>query len=238
MKPLLIAEIKTQSPFGFKSDKSFYELMQTAIKHGDWISVHTNPLWGGSFEAIEFVRKYTTKPILAKGIHSRDVDLYEAFNRGADYALVVDRVPYPYDQYREKTVWERCLFEIHNMNLFHGNLHIYPEFRNQKFVCNSRDLWSGGPKLADELPVFLKECVWTCQASHIKTPADVKQGVSAFIVGEGLTDFCYKRHEAILLEQTRERVLRRSSTGSQKEAVKAETQRSPGTQQGRQESPA
>ena len=92
-KQKLVAEIKTKSPFGFSSDESWDELAEAAIHFGDIISVHTDPKWGGSFDLIEKVRAMTDKPILAKGIHSNDEEVREAIKRGANYVLVVDRIP-------------------------------------------------------------------------------------------------------------------------------------------------
>lgn len=92
-KPLFIAEVKTQSPFGFKSPYSFINLLEYAIACGDWISIHTNALWGGDFEAISFASRMTDKPILAKGLHSTDDDIQRAFDHGAHYVLTVDRLP-------------------------------------------------------------------------------------------------------------------------------------------------
>ena len=68
----IIAEVKTQSPFGYKSDKSWDELFEVANKVGDIISIHTDRRWGGSFELLQKARSLTNKPILAKGIHKND----------------------------------------------------------------------------------------------------------------------------------------------------------------------
>ena len=64
----IIAEVKTQSPFGFRSDKNRDELFAVANQIGDIISIHTDPRWGGSFELVKKARALTKKPILAKGI--------------------------------------------------------------------------------------------------------------------------------------------------------------------------
>jgi indole-3-glycerol phosphate synthase len=188
-KPIFIAEIKTQSPFGYNSKYCFYDLMCCANRFGDWISVHTNPLWGGSYEAVEFVRRHTNKPILAKGFHSEEEDIVKALDHGADYVLVVDRVPYPHFRYNGQSIWTKCLFEMHNQPLFEGNLTINPDFKNQKFVCNLRDLNTGDRKNSPEIAVYLEKGLWTCQASFIKSMDDVLPNVSAFIVGEHLVEF-------------------------------------------------
>jgi len=89
----LIAEVKTKSPFGFRSKKSWDELFRIANEHGDWLSIHTDPRWGGSFELIKKARSLTKKPILAKGIHRSDKDIKQALKLGANYVLVVGRIP-------------------------------------------------------------------------------------------------------------------------------------------------
>lgn len=206
-KPIFIAEIKTQSPFGFKSSKSFHELMELAIENGDWISVHTNVLWGGDYEAISFVRKYTDKPILAKGIHSTNENIDLALKHGADCVLVVDRIPHM--GYRQD-----CLMELNNTSMHNSweYSHILrlknPEvskviektasvtwnkfLKENKFVCNSRNLATGNFELDPKprLDDFIKKCGWVCQASGIRCPRDIHPNVDAFIVGEGLVNFC------------------------------------------------
>jgi indole-3-glycerol phosphate synthase len=94
-------------------------------------------------------------------------------------------VPFPHPGF-----WNKCLFELSNLNLFFGNLKLYPDFAQQKFVYNSRDLRSGLPKKMDELDIFMKEKVWTCQASGIRNKNDIRMGVDAYIVGEHLVNFC------------------------------------------------
>ncbi|MBI3259427.1 MAG: hypothetical protein HYZ54_08155, partial [Ignavibacteriae bacterium] len=102
-KVQIIAEVKIQSPFGFKSDKSWGELFQVANTIGDIISIHTDSRWGGSFELLKRARLLTTKPILAKGIHSTDDDIEKAVAYGADWVLVAGRIP--------RIRKEQCLIE-------------------------------------------------------------------------------------------------------------------------------
>src|SRR5258706_7213683 len=175
MNPIFIAEIKTQSPYGYRAMYPFLTLMDYAITHGDWVSVHTSALWGGDFATLDFVRKNTCKTILAKGLHSTDDDIKRALDHGADYVLVVDRVPYPHAALGQWKVWENCIFELNNMNLFTGNLEVYPSFKDQKFVYNTRDLRTGLPKKTNDLDTFIKAGVWVCQASGIHTPSDVRE---------------------------------------------------------------
>ena len=104
----IIAEVKTQSPFGWKSDKAWDELFQIANEIGDIISVHTDARWGGSFELLSKARSLTQKPILAKGIHRLDTEVQKAIALGADWVLVVGRTP--------KVNAEKCWIEPLNLN--------------------------------------------------------------------------------------------------------------------------
>jgi indole-3-glycerol phosphate synthase len=184
--PIFIAEIKTRSPFGYVSKHSFAKLMECAIKFGDWISVHDNALWGGDYESIAFVRRNTNKTILAKGLHATDDDIRRALDHGADYVLVVDREPAP-------ELHDKCLFE---WSRFSG-LQQHPHLMNQKHVFNNRDLRYGWPKHLTELKEFVDSGAWVCQASNIQSKDDIKPGISAYIVGEGLMKFC-NQEEGVL----------------------------------------
>lgn len=183
-KPIFIAEVKTQSPFGFKSKFSFKQLLDTAIKYGDWISIHTNPLWGGSYEQIEFARRLTDKPILAKGIHSRNEDINRALSYGANYVLVVDRNPFSASHFKE------CLFEISYDKV--NKLFRYPAALDLKVVVNSRNLATGVLENNEDLNKYTSDSnfKWVCQASGIITPHYVNKNADAFIVGEHLMTFC------------------------------------------------
>src|SRR3989344_6841606 len=89
----IIAEVKTKSPFGYKSDKTWDELFQVAEHIGGMISIHMDQRWGGSFELLKKARALTKKPILAKGMHKTDEEIKAAINLGADWVLVVGRIP-------------------------------------------------------------------------------------------------------------------------------------------------
>lgn len=184
-KPIFIAEIKTQSPFGFKSHHSFHKLMEGAIEFGDWVSVHTSALFGGDYESLAFVRRQTSKPILAKGFHSTDEEVLRALDHGADYVLVVDRFPSIL-----KVDTSRCLLEFSKMSSVKETIEFSSIFKKYKFVCNQRDLNTGLFKAENEIEKFKKLGVWTCQASGIRSIKEVASDVDAFIVGEHLPDIC------------------------------------------------
>ena len=171
----IIAEVKTKSPFGFTSDKTWDELFAVANDIGDIISIHTDSRWGGSFDLIKKARKLTDKPILAKGIHVTDAQVQRAIDSGADYVLVVGRIPNIY--------LNKCLLEPNSLE----ELSRIPE--NLKVVWNTRDLSHGGPKLEtfEQARDLFKG--WLCQASNIHTIIDIKEAANAILVGSNLFEF-------------------------------------------------
>jgi len=174
-KPTIIAEVKTQSPFGFKSNKSWDELFEIANDIGDMISIHTDSRWGGSFDLIIKARKLTKKPILAKGIHEKDSDIEKALSAGADFVLVVGRIP--------KIHMDKCIIEPYTLD----ELSKIP--KTFKVVWNSRDLKTGGVKSETFDTARAIFPGWLCQASHIKTINDIHPLANAVLVGEHLEEF-------------------------------------------------
>lgn len=171
----IIAEVKTESPFGFKSKQSWEELFRVASKIGDIISVHTDPHWGGSFDLVKKARRLTDKQILAKGIHKTDADIRKALKAGADWVLVVGRVP--------KTNLEQCMIEPVTLK----ELSKLP--KGVKAVWNSRDLKTGGLKVETFKEARKLWGGWLCQASNIKDVKDVEPSADAILVGEHLLQF-------------------------------------------------
>lgn len=186
-KPTIIAEVKTVSPFGFKSTKTWDELFAIAEKFGDIISIHTDSRWGGSFDLLKKARALTRKPILAKGIHGSDTDIVKAIELGADFVLVVGRVPAVKESNPQATLseddLEKCLIEPNAL----VELSTIPE--SLKVVWNSRDLSSGGMKSEIFADARKLRKGWLCQASNIKTIADIEPGADAVLVGENLERF-------------------------------------------------
>ena len=171
----IIAEVKTKSPFGYKSKNTWDELFKVANDVGDIISIHTDDRWGGSFDLIKKARSLTTKKILAKGIHEKDDDIQKAIEAGADFVLVVDRIP--------KIYQEKCLIEPFSLK----ELKNIPE--EMKVVWNSRDLSNGKLKKESFEKARALFKGWICQASNIKTLNDVDPKANAVLVGTHLLDF-------------------------------------------------
>lgn len=171
----IIAEVKTRSPFGWKSDKSWDELFSVANKIGDIISIHTDPRWGGSFDLIKKARAFTDKPILAKGIHADDASIQQALDAGADWVLVVGRIP--------SINVEKCFIEPLTLE----ELKTIPS--EHRVVWNSRDLSDGGIKQEtfEQARALFKG--WLCQASNIRTRNDIKDGADAVLIGTHLIEF-------------------------------------------------
>jgi indole-3-glycerol phosphate synthase len=171
----IIAEVKTHSPFGYKSEKTWEELFAIADKVGDMISVHTDRRWNGSFDLIRKAKTLTKKPILAKGVHAADEDIEKAIGAGADYVLVVGRMP--------KIHIDKCLIEPITLS----ELKAIPV--HLRAVWNSRDLSTGGMKKEtfEEARKVFKG--WLCQASNIKTAADIQPAADAILIGTNLEMF-------------------------------------------------
>ncbi|MEK7187954.1 MAG: hypothetical protein AAB691_03875 [Patescibacteria group bacterium] len=171
----IIAEVKTQSPFGFKSEKTWDELFKIANKIGDIISIHTDPRWGGSFDLVRKARALTEKPILAKGIHANDELIEQAVAAGADWILVVGRTSNIYP--------EKCWIEPNSLE----ELRHTPQ--NFRAVWNSRDLETGGLKKETFEEARKIWPGWLVQASNIRTVSDIKPGADAILVGSCLLEF-------------------------------------------------
>lgn len=171
----IIAEVKTASPFGYQSEKSWDELFAIANEIGDMISIHTDPRWGGSFELIQKARALTSKPILAKGIHATDEEVQQALDAGASKVLVVGRVPAVHA--------EKCLIEPNTLE----ELRAIPE--GSHVVWNTRELEMGGLKREVFAEARALWDGWLCQASNIRTVADIEPGADAVLVGTHLDEF-------------------------------------------------
>lgn len=171
----LIAEVKTKSPFGYVAEQSWDELFAVAEKVGDMISIHTDARWGGSFDLIKKAKSLTNKPILAKGIHETDELVTRAIESGADFVLVVGRIP--------KVHLDNCLIEPNTL----AELRTIP--KNLKAVWNSRDLATGGLKKETFVEARKIFPGWLCQASNIQTYADIDPSAQAVLVGTHLLKF-------------------------------------------------
>jgi indole-3-glycerol phosphate synthase len=181
MSPILIAEVKTQSPFGYRSQRTQDELFDLAFSAGDWISIHTDPRWGGSFEWLKEACSRTQKPVLAKGIHEHDSEIVEALACGASSVLVVGRIP-------EKPLIPRCLIEVTSLE----QLAVFvkdPRLIDAKIVWNQRDLQTGEPQGVSEEQVLNLWGRWLCLASMLRNKKDVWGGANAVLVGEHLEEF-------------------------------------------------
>lgn len=179
----IVAEVKTKSPFGFASGKSWEEQFKLANQIGDIVSIHTDSRWGGSMELVKMARRLTSKPILAKGIHETDKMVDDAVKAGADYVLVVGRLP----EIRKEICWIEPLTT--------GELRTIPE--SYKVVWNTRDLRTGKPKAETFEQARGSWHGWLCQASYIKDMKDVKEGADGILVGEGLGQFALGYNERL-----------------------------------------
>lgn len=176
----MIAEVKTKSPFGWEAAESWEERFEIANQYGDWVSIHTDERWGGSFDLLEEASNQTGKPILAKGIHGNDDLVKEAFERGADYVLVVGRVPEA-----SSIDLDKCLVEPTKLK----QLQKFAAQGAERFVWNARDLKSGDKKAVKFKRARKEWGGWLCQASNVKTIADINRRADAVLVGTHLPGF-------------------------------------------------
>lgn len=176
----IIAEVKTHSPFDGELPNSWDELFEIANEVGDMISIHTDPQWHGSMDLVKKARGLTDKPILAKGIHASDDDIKAAVDAGADFVLAVGRIPEVHP--------EKCLIEPTAL----GQLALLPpEYRA---VWNSRDLRTGGLKTETFDHARKIFDGWLCQASNIRTQADIRPLADAVLIGTHLIEFAKERN--------------------------------------------
>lgn len=176
--PTIIAEVKTKSPWkDHPSDRSWRELFQIAVAIGDMVAVHTSPEFGGSWHLLRYARKLTCKPLVAKGLHPTDDDVKRAFDWGANWVLVVGRVP------RVKPY--ACLIEPRNLT----ELHTIPN--GLCVVWNARNLETGERKCQSfkQARQLWPRPRWLCQASYIKTHQDISSDADAILVGTHLVEF-------------------------------------------------
>ena len=171
----MIAEVKTKSPFGFVSKYSWDEQFELACKIGDWISIHTDPDFGGSFNLVSKAKLGTDKRIVAKGWHKSNDDINRAFDAGADYVTIVGRFPSKYSS--RYLVEPLSLAEIDS---------IPTDF---KLIWNDRDLFTGKPKARKFEEAREIWGGWLCQASNIKSITDVHPKANAVLIGTYLREF-------------------------------------------------
>lgn len=190
-KPLFIAEVKTESPFGFKSDRSWDDLLAIALEYGDAIAIHTNAKWGGWFGGIataaNAMRRFPQKMIIAKGIHPLDSEIERALGNGANLVTVVGR--HPPAHLAPVCIWEPD--DLHAIT--------YASDHTQKIMWNARNLTTGKPKRESFDTARWTHKGWLMQASFIATPEDVHPKANAFIVGEHLPTFA----ETLLTNRTK-----------------------------------
>ena len=183
--PLIVAEIKLRSPYGWVSPISIEEQFEIALQWADILSVHTNPLWGGSFQALTGARANAIRGskrilILAKGFHDTVADVQQALDFGADYVLTVG--------------WDGGPLSSHCWQEVESTAQLRQAQYDQWIVCNARN-----PRTGEKRGQTLEERTISeaslargyfggpiCQASMINGPEDVDEAADAILVGQRL----------------------------------------------------
>jgi hypothetical protein len=207
---LVIAEVKRKSPSGEELTKnSFERQVELADRGGDMVSIHTNPIWEGSFTDITRARRLTDKPILAKGFHGTDDEVELALDRGADYVLVVGREPKSHSKRcfiepltlleLEQCAEMDCWAVWNSRNL--ASLYALPgiSIARQKFIHEHipkflLELWkheqpTSGKKKESFAEARSRFNGNLCQASNLRTKDDVHPKADAVLVGTHLEEF-------------------------------------------------
>lgn len=186
---IFIAEVKVMSKFGFTSEYDYSTLLEMAIEHGDMISIHTSGEFGGSMAALRLARKLasenwrSTKSVIAKGFHKTDDEIDECIDNGANFVLVVNRIPHV-------DLHDFCIIEVSDFDQF---LKWSDEYPSLKYLHNRRDIHKSGMLSGHDSFIewrLARTNVWLCQASGIRSKLDVHDSSDAFIVGSYLSEFC------------------------------------------------
>lgn len=173
----IVAEVKTHSPFtaiAFHGDRRQQVKWLDSCPWADVISIHTNPLWHGSFEWLQDARHLTKKPILAKGFHDTVFDVERAIDSGADHVLTVGWWP------GDNRCWHEC-----------ESFSQLASTDAPTMVWNARNPRTGEMRrlsikdALDDLGEPNQGCR-VCQASMIKSAADIDSRVQMVLIGEGL----------------------------------------------------
>lgn len=180
---LLIAEVKLGSPFASSTSVDFTARLEIAKEVGDWVSIHTSTAWRGSYEHLELAREATNKPILAKGLNWNTDAIERCLFLGADYVLCVGCVPLgALDKWGDRIIYEPVFPPEWS------NLTYLRQF--DKIIWNARNLFTGARQTHTSFATArATHKGWLCQASLIKSPADIYPRADAVLVGTNLEPF-------------------------------------------------
>lgn len=174
-RPLIVAEIKQRSPYGWVNSLWWERQLDLCEEVGDIISAHTDELWGGSLFHLAAVRRKTSKPILAKGFHPTVAHVKQALevlDPSTDWVLTVG--------WDGGSLRGRCWYEVESLDDLR---HAHPD---QRCVWNARNPRTGERRMPSALEATVVWGGWLCQASLIRGPQDVVPSVDAILIGEGL----------------------------------------------------
>ncbi len=177
-RPFIVAEVKMKSPYGWVNPMMARDQLAICEEVGDFISVHTDSMWGGSWDHLVDMRNRTAKPILAKGFHPTIAHVQRALDCGADHVLTVGWHP-------EGRLSQYCWHEVETRDQLINS-------GARWIVLNSRDPRTGetrtGTGVAAQRVVTSADSLGhkLVQASLIRCATDVVPGMDAILIGEGL----------------------------------------------------
>lgn len=172
----VVGEVKTESPFGYESERDRYEQFEFVQDHADMVSIHTNEDWGGSFGWLEEACEESDLPVLAKGLHQSNDKVRQAVQAGADSVLTVSFFPTICQDrvwYEPRSLWGMKEAPSSNTNIVWNERDPLNGLTKKEKITKARGEWDG----------------WLCQASNIQTVDDVNPYVEAVLVGRYFPTF-------------------------------------------------
>ncbi len=175
----IIGEIKPASPYeprfatAQEKYKENFDLLHSIAPHVDILSIHTDPLWWGSYDWLREAKAIVgDKKVLAKGFHPSMPHVEECRRCGADYVLTFGWHPGQDHQY--------CWHEMRKNENSESSV----------LVFNSRN-----PRTGELRNNHYREIEWfntnhpelqLVQASNIKTVDDIHSDVQYVLIGTAL----------------------------------------------------
>lgn len=172
----IIAEFKRSSPWaGSITERPLEEVVEEYDRDPEiWgVSIVADQAWDGSLVDVEVARRYTKKPILAKGL---DLCPQHALKAGANFSLTYDwlrATEYP------GTAW----LEVHEPE------ELPPVYDGLVIVANNRNIKTG--ELVPDAAVAVKQRlrhstpsgIMLCAASGYEGPDDIPLGFDFGLIG-------------------------------------------------------
>lgn len=164
---MLIADLKTKSPFGFYSKFSELDLLDLARRKATAVCVPLDSNWGGSTDYLNTVSMLTNATIIARITRPTNREIHNALSIGAEFVLSVGTLPtkslQPYcflestsleelKQFKSKN--HDCVYDVYNpTNSITGKLKEFT-FNDHKAYFDKQIIYVGNPKNLSNKTIF------------------------------------------------------------------------------------